>query len=176
MADHNSFKFTATTIDKLPPPPPGRREVYRDTVTRGLELRVTPTGAKSFSVRQRIRSGSVERVTIGTFGTALGITVDQARVKAKQVLGTHSQGQRYAKVATAQVAAAKTFGGALRAYVADDSARPIPLKERTRSDYLEMIRPAADGSNGRRHGPGRLWPIADRLLSTLTGGELKELQ
>jgi hypothetical protein len=175
MNTSRSFRFTASEIAKLPAPPAGRRDVYRDTVTQGLELRVTPTGAKSFSVRQRVKSGTVERVTIGAFGSALGITVDQARVKAKQVLGIHSQGERFAKTATAELALKKTFGEALRAYVKDDSARPMPLKERTRSDYLGMIRPAADGSEGPKHEPGRLWMLADRQLATLTGGELKEL-
>lgn len=175
MNTSRSFRFTASEIAKLPVPPAGRREVYRDTVTLGLELRVTPTGAKSFSVRQRVKSGTVERVTIGAFGSALGITVDQARVKAKQVLGIHSQGERFAKTAAAELALKKSFAEALRAYVKDDSARPMPLKERTRSDYLEMIRPASDGSQGPKHEAGRLWTLADRQLATLTGGELKEL-
>ena len=38
--------FTVPWLDKLKPP--AQREDYRDKSTRGLQLRVSPTGVKSF--------------------------------------------------------------------------------------------------------------------------------
>ncbi len=174
MSSSPSFRFTASAIQELPLPGAGQRTTYRDTTTVGLELRVTASGAKSFSVRQRVRRGAVERVTIGPFGKDKGLTVEQARAAAKEILGVHSRGQHFAKQRAIKQAANRTFGEALLNYVNDHSARSKPLKERTRSDYLEMIRPAGQTGRGM-HAAGRLWTIADRKLATLTSADLKNL-
>src|ERR1700730_16821264 len=48
-------------------PPPSERAVYIDTETPGLELRVSPDGGKSWSIRYRPKGGERTRQTYGTY-------------------------------------------------------------------------------------------------------------
>lgn len=73
------FRFTKRLIDALQPAPMGKRNEYRDSVVRGLCLRVTDKGAISFSVHRRVKNGKVQRITIGQYPA---ITIEQARKKA----------------------------------------------------------------------------------------------
>jgi integrase len=83
------FKFSKATINALPLPESGKRDTYLDTKESGLQLRVTSTGAKTFSLLKRIKAGKVERVTLGSFPD---MTVDQARDKALKLKSDMSQG------------------------------------------------------------------------------------
>jgi len=56
--------FTVPWLDRLKPP--AQREDYRDKSTRGLQLRVSPTGVKSFSYAFRFGS-KMGRVTLGKY-------------------------------------------------------------------------------------------------------------
>ena len=64
------------------------REDFRDAAIRGLQLRVTKGGAKSWTFRyRRQRDGRLRRVTLGTF-PAKGL--DEAR---QIILATHVGGE-----------------------------------------------------------------------------------
>lgn len=78
MADENDINFTKATLLSLPAPSAGR-VTYHDTKTRGLQLRVTATGVKTFSVFRRVKGGEPTRVTIGRFPD---VTIEQARQQA----------------------------------------------------------------------------------------------
>ncbi|MDR3299365.1 MAG: tyrosine-type recombinase/integrase [Candidatus Accumulibacter sp.] len=58
------------------------RATYLDTKVVGLQLRVSSTGTKTFSVFRRIKGGQPERVTLGKFPA---MTVEQARKAAAEV-------------------------------------------------------------------------------------------
>ena len=79
-----AFNFTKSALEKLPIPAEGKRLVVRDTQQRGLQLRVTSNGVKTFSVRRMVRGGREERVTIGRFPE---MTLEKARREA----GTYSR-------------------------------------------------------------------------------------
>ena len=70
------FSFSKERLLALPLPPAGTRAVYHDTKSQGLQLRVTASGTKTFSVYRRLKSGQPERVTLGKFPS---MTVEQAR-------------------------------------------------------------------------------------------------
>ncbi|MCZ6616807.1 MAG: integrase arm-type DNA-binding domain-containing protein, partial [Gammaproteobacteria bacterium] len=72
--------FSKRVVERLDPPEPGHRDIYRDTRTPHLCLRVTPT-AKTFYWEKTVR-GSQKRVTIGGFPE---INVEQARAKAADI-------------------------------------------------------------------------------------------
>ncbi|MBL4701258.1 MAG: integrase family protein [Phycisphaeraceae bacterium] len=76
-----SFKFTIKRLRELPTPINGR-DTYHDTQQHGLQLRVTPTGTKSFAVRKKI-DGKPVRATLGTFPL---MTIDQARTEAAKAV------------------------------------------------------------------------------------------
>ena len=74
--------ITKTMIDALTPPGSGRTEI-RDKDPRGLVLRVTSNGAKSWCVFRRVKNGAPVRITIGD---ATVITPTVARIQAKKII------------------------------------------------------------------------------------------
>ena len=70
------FKFTNTNIKNLPTPP--KRVFYYDTVEPKLSLQITPNGARSFYVRQRVQGRDV-RVKLGEPPI---MSVEEARIAA----------------------------------------------------------------------------------------------
>jgi len=48
-------------------PPPARRVEYHDGGCRGLVLRVTPSGVKTWTLRYRTEAGSTQRLTLGIY-------------------------------------------------------------------------------------------------------------
>ncbi len=72
--------LTKRAVESLVVPEPGHRDIYRDTRTPHLCLRVTPT-AKTFYWEKTIR-GSQKRVTIGRFPE---INIEQARDVAADI-------------------------------------------------------------------------------------------
>ena len=78
-----SFNFTNAKIRSLPLPVEGRVP-YSDDGMNGLQLRVSSTGNKSFSVFRRVTGSEPLRATIGKFGAPWN--VEDARAKAKQIL------------------------------------------------------------------------------------------
>ena len=61
----NKINFTKAIIDALPIPESGKRNIYHDTKTPGLQLRVT--SVKTFFVNRRIKGGNPERITLGCY-------------------------------------------------------------------------------------------------------------
>lgn len=76
------FSFTKDSLTSLPAPEEGTRSTYRDAKTTGLQVRVTASGVKTFSVYRRIKGGAPERITLGRFPD---MTVEQARKLAARV-------------------------------------------------------------------------------------------
>lgn len=83
--------FTASGI-KLIVPEPGTKAVVEFRCARqpGLCLRVTPAGAKSWTVRYTLKNGSRQRVTLGSW-PALPISL--ARTEAAKVIGAAAKGE-----------------------------------------------------------------------------------
>ncbi len=85
-------KLTKRVIDLTQPT--DRTQFIWDAELRGFGVRTEPTGTKSFIVRYRPkgtgRSGTKRFWTIGRYGA---LTVDQARTRAKAVLGAVAAGE-----------------------------------------------------------------------------------
>src|ERR1700690_2153764 len=91
----NQFNFTKAIIDTLPLPEHGKRAVYLDAKTTGLQIRVTSSGAKTFCLYRRVKGGQPERVTLGRFPD---MTVEQARKLASRVNAEIEEGSNPAEV------------------------------------------------------------------------------
>ncbi len=91
----NKINFTKANINVLPIPEPGKRDAYHDAKTSGLQLRVTSTGVKTFSIYRRIKGGSPERVTLGRYPD---MTIEQARREAKRISFDIADGKNPAEV------------------------------------------------------------------------------
>ncbi|MBF0339439.1 MAG: tyrosine-type recombinase/integrase [Magnetococcales bacterium] len=82
--------FTATRIAELPASAPGRREVWHDQHTPGLQMRVSPSGVKTWSWYRRVRGGGPERITLGRWPR---MSVEDARRHAGQLNALVTQGE-----------------------------------------------------------------------------------
>jgi len=109
-----------------------RRTDYRDAVQRGLALRVTPAGERTFVVEYS-RAGAWKRYTIGP---AVGWDLAKARAEARRVRALVDQGRdpvedaKAAKAAALRAAGVETFGALAERCLADvgKRLRPATLK------------------------------------------------
>ncbi len=95
-----SRRLTEEMIERLKPPKAGRIE-YRDEACRGLRLRVSDKGRKSFSVLFRVHGagaqGSTERLRAGrsrriTLGVWPSLKLSEAREKARTAITAAIEG------------------------------------------------------------------------------------
>ena len=83
----SNFNFTVKTLDNLPLPEKGRK-LHQDNEVKGLYVRVTPTGTKSFVTYKWIERKKVWT----THGQYPSMTIKQARSRARTVLNVISEG------------------------------------------------------------------------------------
>jgi integrase len=174
----NGLQWQPTIIDKntgQPKPNKAGFTIYWCGKTQGFGVRVTDSGAKTWVAEQRVAGKTVRR-GLGRVGK---ISAEQARKDAKKTIGELSHGKDLYAEKRAAAEKAKVdgimFADALRQYVNDNSARSLPLAERTKKDYLLML--WAGGMNGgnRERKPGELADIADTPINKITGPALKSL-
>jgi integrase len=91
----NKINFTKAIIDALPMPEAGKRDTFHDKETSGLQLRITSTGVKTFSVYRRIKGGNPERITLGRYPD---MKIEQARREALRIAVDISDGKNPAEV------------------------------------------------------------------------------
>lgn len=89
----NQIKLSKREIEALPPASPGKRDTYSIQDHKGLELRVTPNGVKTFSLVKRVKGGVPERVTLGKFGE---VPLEQVKSKALINLAAMADGKSVA--------------------------------------------------------------------------------
>ena len=122
-------------------PDPERQIDYPVDGSRGLALRVTPAGAKTWTLRYRTAEGEQRRQTIGPYPE---ISFADARTAAQIALGAVAGGADPAKAKRAEKAAAK--------------ARKLS----TLADLVESYFDAAEkGKHRRNAGPKRATTLAD---------------
>lgn len=81
-ATHSKHRLTDTLVKGLEPPAKGYA-LLRDTKERGLALRVTATGAKSWVFHYSL--GGEKRYTFAKYGPAPGYSVEAARVRVVEL-------------------------------------------------------------------------------------------
>ena len=90
----NRFRFTKTSLEKLPPPASKTRATFYDQDIVKLALRVTASGTKSFYVVKRVGSNMVW-YKLGVFPE---LTVEQARKAAEVALGSFAGQENPAEI------------------------------------------------------------------------------
>lgn len=126
------INFTKAILDTLPIPDAGKRDTYHDAKASGLQLRVSHTGVKTFSVFKRIKRGEPERVTLGRYPE---MTIDQARRKALEISLSISEGNDPAAVRRLQ-RAEMTFDELFKEYM----ERHSKLRKKTWDEDEEKYR------------------------------------
>lgn len=175
----HSKRLTDTEARKIAPPA-SSYAIHWCPSTPGFGLRVTHTGARAWIVERRVDGKTVRR----TLGGAAGRGAISAEAARALLLETSSSLQRgvdplAVKKArrVAEKAEAVSFGDALREYVRTKRRAKdgLPLKERTRADYLAMIEPGRPKKDGAPTLDGELRSIADRPLTKITAEAIRTL-
>jgi integrase len=107
-----------------------------DSELRGFGLKVTPTGRKVYLVQYRLggRKGRTRRVTIGAHGV---LTAEQARTRAKKLLGEVAAGRDPASGSDG-MRASRAFGELLTKFLKEHANDK--LKASTASEYHRLAR------------------------------------
>ena len=124
--------FTVKMLDSLPNASPGQRDTYHDDKVRGLSLRVTDKGIKSFFTRKRINGIP----KMNTYGQYPDMTIDQARDLARKTLNAFSVGINPKEELKSQKIQNMTLFEVMNDYVV---SRNKNLKKKTISDYWTLF-------------------------------------
>lgn len=163
---------------------------YKLTLDRGLQLRIASDGARTLLVRFTVKGTAGERQhrLSQEYGEGPGQTrlaaacAEAARIRALARAGVDWPAQEEARL-RAEAAAREvmeredglTLSKALREYVEKKRRAKdgLPLKARTRADYLAMLEPGKTSSSGRKFADGELYSIAEKLMSKITGDDIR---
>lgn len=128
------LQLTKTNIDRVAKPHGSKSDIlYWDTRTKGLGLRVTPTGVAKFIVQGRVKGASTDtRITIGAYGV---FTVDEARDEAHEHLRTMRKGSDPRSLRKQEEAMQVTLGDVCDAYL----NRPGKLRATTADEYRRHV-------------------------------------
>ncbi len=147
MSGATHIAFSKERLLALPLPEVGKRATYHDTKIQGLQLRVSPSGVKTFSIYRRMKGGQPERVTLGRFPA---MTVEQARKQATAVNAEIEAGGNPAAARRA-IREEQTFGEVFDDFLKKKRKRDgTPLGERTKRDYSDVLRLYLEPIRGRR--------------------------
>lgn len=148
-----TISFNKEAINAIPTPSSGKRDTYLDSKTPGLQLRVTETGAKTFSLYRRIKGGQPERITLGKFPA---MTVEQARKQAAIINASIAEGANPAEAKRAH-RGELTFGQMFTEYEERHGAKKRSWK--------------TDESINKNH----LQPLAAKKLSVITKADVSRI-
>lgn len=170
--------LTAGRIKDFPLCPPGEQAFLWDTDVRQLAVRSTGT-TKAFIFKSTIKGASL-RLTIGD---VRDWTISKAREEARTLQTLIDQGidprevkkQQEAEKAATATRSSTTLSDAIKEYVKDKrrSKDNLPLKPRTKADYLGMIAPAKEFENGGKGQTGALYALADKSIYEITGDDIR---
>jgi integrase len=120
-----TINFTKRALDTLPLPEPGKRlEVY-DNKIRGLLIRVTSNGTKSFTVYRRV-NGKPQRVKLGRYPD---MSIEQARRRAQKMLSLMADGIDPVARGRADKVSQITLGQVFEAYLKAHELKPGTVKD-----------------------------------------------
>lgn len=150
--DSNRINFTKENLRNLALPPAGVRTTYHDTKEAGLQVRVSASGKKQFSVFKRTKNGGPERITLGAFPD---MTVEQARAKTIEIKNAIAQGGSPA-TRLREKRSEMTLGQAFERYI-EHHAVPEGLKTITnmRGDFERYLGQIPQGP-AKKHGKPRV--------------------
>lgn len=164
---------------------------YKLTLDRGLQLRIAPDGVRTLLVRYSVKGSDVERQyrLPQEYGEGPGqmklvtACAEAARIRALARDGVDWPAQEEARL-RAEAAEREqmdrqegmTVAKALREYV-DKKRRAkdgLPLKARTKADYLAMVEPGVTAKTGKKLADGLLFQLANKLLVKLTSDDIRD--
>jgi integrase len=175
--------FTDKNVDTLAAPNTGYL-IYLDPQRPHFGVRVTAGGTKAWVLERRLHGKTVRR-TLRDADGARAITLKEAEKQFKIVNGRLEAGEDIVveerEERKAEQAAVKeagdTFEVALREYVEKQrrGKEQLPLKARTKFDYLAMISPGGTMLNGAPKQQGALYAIAKTPITHITADDMRSI-
>ncbi len=148
--------LTKAIIDTLPPAEAGKRYFVYDAKVRGLAIRVTDRGAKSFYI-YRWYNDRPQQIRLGTYPD---LTIEQARKKAEGLNNQIAEGED-PNAQRREERQAKTFGELCEWYLAQPK-KSGDRGERTIIEYRKLVR-------------SYLGPLVNRKPSQIAGRDVEAL-
>jgi hypothetical protein len=178
--------LTVRMIEAIRP----RDKPFKVTIDRGLQLRVAPDGRRTLLVRYSVKGYPDERQYSlpREYGDGPGqIKLADAKAEAARIRALardgidwpEQQSQELQKAGEQRQLAAKnqelTFAEALLEYAERKrrSKDGLPLKARTKADYLGMVTSGRLGRDGQRFADGELVALAKLRLSDIAPEEIR---
>ncbi len=149
----SKIHFTKSAIDRLPLPAAGKRATWFDDEAKGLALRVTSTGARSFYLVRWVESRA-EWVRLGGYPE---MTLEQARRAAAKLNGEIADGRNPAEVKRekrAEMTLKDAFDTYLNRYAIPHGLKTLPAMREMFDLYLGKL---PDGAR-KQHGRERVKP------------------
>ena len=150
----------------------------------GFGVRVTAAGARSWISERRVNGKTVRR-TIGkaagrgaiSADTARSLMVDISSELQRGIDRNEDQRAERAERAKQETDDANTLAVAIKVYVEKKRRGKdgLPLKARTRADYLEMVEPGGTTKTGKPRADGELHALADRPITKITGDDMRRV-
>lgn len=172
--------LTAGRIKDFPLCEPGQQAFLWDTEVRQLAIRSTGT-TKAFVFKSTL-SGASLRLTIGD---VRDWSISKAREEARWLQTLIDQGidpreirkQQAADNAASAKRSVTTLSAAIKEYVSAKrrSKDNLPLKPRTKADYLGMVAPAKVFENGDQGQAGALYALADKSIYDIDGDDIRSV-
>jgi hypothetical protein len=181
--------LTVRAVDALKP----KERAYKVTIERGLHLRIAPDGTRTLLVRYTVKGtsdGERQYRMPQQYGEGAGqiklaaACAEAARIRALAREGIDWPAQEEARVKKAFAEAESalrleglTLARAVREYVEKKRRAKdgLPLKARTRADYLAMVEPGRTSIGGKKFADGELYPIANKALAAIVGNDIRVL-
>jgi hypothetical protein len=178
--------LTVRAIDAHKP----KAEPYKVSLDRGLQLRIAPDGRRTLLVRYTVKGTNGERQhrLSQEYGEGPGqirlaaACAEAARIRALARDGVDWVAQEEARL-RAEAAARElserqdglTLEKAVREYVENKRRAKdgLPLKARTRADYLAMLEPGRTSLSGKKFADGELYSLAKKLMAKITGDDIR---
>lgn len=170
-------------------------EPYKIKLDRGVQLRIAPDGVRTVLVRYTVKGVGEERqyTLPQEYGDGPGqikladACAEAQRIRALARAGIDWPAEEEARLraeeearlraeaeAHKQPTDAVTLAAGIREYVEKKRRAKdgLPLKARTKAEYVAMIEPGRIAKNGRKFADGELMPLADMLMPEITAKDI----
>lgn len=160
-----------------------KSQPYRITLDRGVQLRIAPDGLRTVLIRYTVKgTKSEQQYTLPQeYGDGPGqIKLADACAEGQRIRALARAGVDWAAEEAARLRAeaeereqavnAMTLAEGVKEYVEKKRRAKdgLPLKARTKAEYLDMVTPGKIGKNGRKFADGELMPLADTPMPAIT--------
>lgn len=172
-------KRLTDSVARALPAPERSYQIYWCRDTEGFGVRVTAGGARAWIMERRV-NGETKRRTLGAADGRGAISSDAARKLMITRSSELQQGTDQVEIRRAEAKQERlnvTLAEAVRQYTEGKRRGKdgLPLKARTKADYLAMVEAGGTTKDGKPRADGELYPLATRTITRFSGEDMRKL-